>query len=201
MKTFKQFLFEERALRGLDPYSKEPIVVSGGIYRSLSQPLYHRDMHTYDSIANMEHPHHRAAEEIHKAWRARNEKSDLNAHQHVDYRDLPEAEQRKDIEHVETVGRLMDEIPVPKGGIDEHRLAVASAFGEIQHENWRKGLPDSEKFNPDGTVKPRMRMKFGKMVDLNRPWNELDDEAKRENYEAGLAAYDAHTTHVGSAQY
>ena len=145
---------------------------------------------------NLDHPVHKAADEIHAAWMKRNPKGDWNAAQHVAYGELPEAEKRKDIEHVETIGRLMREISIPEGGIEQHKDAVANEFGSIQHENWRKG------FDPEGTGKPRMKkVSDGKEVNINVPWKELHPEWKKENYEAGLAAYDAHKRHVGSAHY
>ena len=127
---------------------------------------------------------------------SRNPKGDWNAAQHVPYKDLPEAEKIKDIEHVETIGRLMGGISIPEGGTDKHREAVANAFGSIQHENWRRG------FDPEGTGKPRMKkISSGGEVNINVPWEELHPEWKKENYAAGVAAYNAYTTHVGSSQY
>lgn len=183
MKSFKQFLVEQiaRTRRQLDPYTRE----------STLPPLYQRDSLQGISTANMEHPHHRAAEAIHAAWMSRNPKGDWNAAQHVDYQDLPEVEQAKDIEHVETVEKLITSIPIPEGGPAEHREVVANAFGSIQHENWRKG------FDPEGTGKPRMKkVSDGNEVNINVPWGELHPEWKKENYQAGLAAYDAWHEHV-----
>jgi len=176
MKKFKQFLIEQQ-----------------------SKPMY--SVYLNDTVADMSHPVHRAADAIHKAWMSRNPKQDWNAAQHVDYRDLPQEEQAKDIEHVRTVEDLIHTIPVPEGGYaKDHREAVANAFGSIQHENWRKS------FDPEGTGKERRKkVKSGGeadgMVNINVPWTELHPEWKQENYDAGLAAFDAHRTHVGSSQY
>ena len=140
---------------------------------------------------NLDTPVHRAAASIHDAWMRRNPKGDWNAHQHVPYKDLSPEEREKDIEHVRTIGSLIQSTARSSEDAGEHREAVANAFGSIQHENWRKG------FDPEGTGKPRMKkVSGGGEVNINVPWSELHPEWKKENYEAGLAAYDAHTKHV-----
>jgi hypothetical protein len=183
MKKFKQFLMEQisRTRMQLNPYTRE----------STLPPLYHWDRMERLSFANMEHPYHKAAEEIHSAWMSRNPRNDWNAAQHVPYQELPEAEQAKDIEHVETVEKLITTIPIPEAGPEAHREAVANAFGSIQHEKWRKG------FDPEGTGKPRMKkVSDGGEVNINVPWEELHPEWKKENYEAGLVAHDVWHKHV-----
>jgi hypothetical protein len=140
---------------------------------------------------NLDTPVHRAAASIHDAWMRRNPKGDWNAHQHVAYTDLSPEEREKDVEHVRTVGSLIQSTARSSEDAGEHREAVANAFGSIQHENWRKG------FDPEGAGKPRMKkVSGGGEVNINVPWSELHPEWKKENYEAGLAAYDAHTKHV-----
>lgn len=143
-------------------------------------------------------PMDQAAAAIHDSWMSRNPQSPL----HVPYDQLPEAEKEKDRQHIETVKNLLGTIKVPESYSEAstreaHRLAVASAFGAMQHDLWRGGLPDTEKFNPDGSLKPRIREKFGVMVDVNKPWDQLEEPARRENYMAGLAAYDAYKQFIG----
>lgn len=160
-----------RTRRQLNPYTGE----------SALPPLYHWDRMENLSFPNMEHPYHKAAEEIHSAW----------MRQHVPYHELPETEQAKVIEHVETVEKLITTIPIPEAGPEAHREAVANAFGSIQHEKWRKG------FDPEGTGKPRMKkVSDGGEVNINVPWEELHPEWKKENYEAGLVAHDVWHKHV-----
>jgi len=140
------------------------------------------------SRVDMSNPRHRAAKDIHNAWMQRNPRGDWNKHQHVPYEDLSDEEQEKDGVHVDTI---MD---ISKGIIadspEDHRHLSADAFGAKAHEAWRKG------FDSEGTGKARMKkVSDGSEVNINVPWEELHPEWKKENYEAGLAAYDAMSKH------
>jgi hypothetical protein len=66
--------------------------------------------------------------------------------------------------------------------------AAVEYFASRSHDAWRRQFL---KTNPDQNGKPRMRLRGGKMVDVNQPWKGLDPEAKADNKRAGYAAYDA----------
>jgi|GEM_PF-2364163 len=63
--------------------------------------------------------------------------------------------------------------------------AVDYAAGRM-HDAWRRQFM---KDNPEAANQPRLRMRQGKMVDVNQPWERLDPAAKQDNK---LAAYDAY---------
>jgi hypothetical protein len=64
--------------------------------------------------------------------------------------------------------------------------AAVEYFASRSHDAWRR---DFLKANPDKRAAPRMRLRAGKMVDINQPWATLDPAAKKDNK---AAAYDAH---------
>lgn len=66
--------------------------------------------------------------------------------------------------------------------------AAVDYFAAHSHDAWRKQF---HKTNPKERALPRMRMRGGKMVDINQPWAKLDPKAKAENKIAAYAAYDA----------
>ncbi|MFT3726538.1 MAG: hypothetical protein QM759_01765 [Terricaulis sp.] len=61
-------------------------------------------------------------------------------------------------------------------------------FAARSHDAWRR---EFHKNNPDQKAQPRMRMRGGKMVDINQPWSSLDSAAKADNMIAAEAAYSA----------
>ena len=66
--------------------------------------------------------------------------------------------------------------------------AAVEYFAARSHDAWRA---EFLKNNPDQKDTPRMRMRGGKMVDINQPWKSLDPAAKADNKIAARAAYDA----------
>lgn len=64
--------------------------------------------------------------------------------------------------------------------------AAVDYFAARSHDAWRKQFL---KANPKAAKQPRMRLRGGKMVDINQPWKKLDPAAKKDNKKA---AYDAH---------
>jgi hypothetical protein len=66
--------------------------------------------------------------------------------------------------------------------------AAVDYFAARSHDAWRKQF---HKTNPKARALPRMRMRGGKMVDINKPWKDLDPKAKAENKVAAYAAYAA----------
>lgn len=64
--------------------------------------------------------------------------------------------------------------------------AAVDYFASRSHDAWRKQFI---KANPREAKRPRMRLRGGKMVDINQPWKTLDPAAKKDNKQA---AYDAH---------
>lgn len=66
--------------------------------------------------------------------------------------------------------------------------AAIEYFASRSHDKWRR---EFLKNNPADKDKPRMRMRGGKMVDINQPWSALDSAAKADNKLAAQAAYDA----------
>jgi hypothetical protein len=64
--------------------------------------------------------------------------------------------------------------------------AALDYFAARSHNAWRKQFI---KANPKAAKLPRMRLRSGKMVDINQPWATLDPAAKKDNKKA---AYDAH---------
>ncbi|MFZ2030327.1 MAG: hypothetical protein WAU68_08475 [Vitreimonas sp.] len=63
--------------------------------------------------------------------------------------------------------------------------AAVNYFASRSHDAWREKLHDT---NPAERDLPRMRERGGKMVDINKPWSELDPKAKAENRIAAHAA-------------
>src|SRR5207253_2902337 len=66
--------------------------------------------------------------------------------------------------------------------------AAVEYFAARSHDAWRKQF---HKTNPKERALPRIRMRGGKMVDINKPWKTLDPKAKAENKVAAYAAYAA----------
>ena len=66
--------------------------------------------------------------------------------------------------------------------------AAVEYFAAHSHDAWRRQF---HKTNPKERALPRMRMRGGKMVDINKPWQTLDPKAKAENRIAAYAAYAA----------
>ncbi len=66
--------------------------------------------------------------------------------------------------------------------------AAVDYFAARSHDAWRKQF---HKTNPKERALPRLRMRGGKMVDINQPWTKLDPKAKAENKIAAYAAYAA----------
>lgn len=66
--------------------------------------------------------------------------------------------------------------------------AAADYFSSRSHNAWRKRLFET---NPEQRGQPRMRLRGGVMVDINKPWATLDPKAKAENKRAAYDAYDA----------
>jgi len=69
----------------------------------------------------------------------------------------------------------------------KHNAAV-EYFAARSHDAWRA---EFLKNNPDQAGLPRMRMRGGKMVDINQPWSSLDPAAKADNKIAAETAYAA----------
>ena len=65
---------------------------------------------------------------------------------------------------------------------------AAEAYAARSHAAWRKQF---HKDNPAEKAKPRMRMRNGVLVDVNRPWAKLNPAAKADNLAAARAAYAA----------
>lgn len=68
--------------------------------------------------------------------------------------------------------------------------AAADYFSSRSHNAWRKRLLET---NPEQRGQPRMRLRGGVMVDINKPWASLDPKAKSDNKRAAYDAYDAVT--------
>jgi hypothetical protein len=71
---------------------------------------------------------------------------------------------------------------------DKVAEAAVEYFASRSHDAWRRQFL---KANPDQKGKPRMRLRGGKMVDINQPWKALDAKAKADNKAAGYAAFAA----------
>jgi len=61
-------------------------------------------------------------------------------------------------------------------------------FAARSHDAWRKQFHET---NPQQRDVPRMRERGGKMVDINKPWKDLDPKAKADNKIAAYAAAEA----------
>jgi hypothetical protein len=66
--------------------------------------------------------------------------------------------------------------------------AAADYFSSRSHNAWRKRLFET---NPEQRGQPRMRLRGGAMVDINKPWATLDPKAKADNKRAAYDAFDA----------
>lgn len=75
--------------------------------------------------------------------------------------------------------------------------AAADYFSSRSHNAWRKALLET---NPEQRGKPRMRLRGGVMVDINKPWASLDPKAKADNKRAAYDAYDAVTRFPGDRE-
>jgi hypothetical protein len=66
--------------------------------------------------------------------------------------------------------------------------AAVEAFAAEAHNAWRRQML---KDNPAQRGKPRMRLRGGKMVDVNQPWAKLDPKAQQDNRQAARDALQA----------
>ncbi|MBS0385126.1 MAG: hypothetical protein JSS00_07230, partial [Proteobacteria bacterium] len=66
--------------------------------------------------------------------------------------------------------------------------AAVEYFAAHSHDAWRRQF---HKANPKERALPRMRLRGGKMVDINQPWKRLDPRAKADNKLAAYAAFAA----------
>lgn len=71
---------------------------------------------------------------------------------------------------------------------DPVREAAVDYFSARSHNAWRKRLLET---NPEQRGQPRMRLRGGIMVDINKPWANLDPRAQADNKRAAYDAYDA----------
>lgn len=71
---------------------------------------------------------------------------------------------------------------------DPVREAAVDYFASRSHNAWRKRLLET---NPEQRGQPRMRLRGGVMVDINKPWSSLDPKAKADNKRAAYDAFDA----------
>ncbi|MEQ1818217.1 MAG: hypothetical protein ABL871_06360 [Terricaulis sp.] len=71
---------------------------------------------------------------------------------------------------------------------DPVREAAVDYFSSRSHNAWRKRLFET---NPEQRGQPRMRLRGGVMVDINKPWSSLDPKAKADNKRAAYDAFDA----------
>lgn len=65
-------------------------------------------------------------------------------------------------------------------------------FAARSHNAWRRQF---HKSTPKEANKPRLRMRGGAMVDINRAWKDLDPKAQADNRIAARAAYEAVVKH------
>ena len=65
-------------------------------------------------------------------------------------------------------------------------------FAARSHNAWRRQFHKSA---PKEAGKPRLRMRGGAMVDINKPWKNLDPKAQADNRVAARAAYEAVIKH------
>lgn len=75
--------------------------------------------------------------------------------------------------------------------------AAVERFAAQSHNAWRRQFL---KANPKEKSKPRLRLRGGKMVDINKPWATLDPAAKADNRIAALAAHDALASFPGDRE-
>lgn len=68
------------------------------------------------------------------------------------------------------------------------REAAVDYFASRSHNAWRKALLTQD---PAQRGKPRMRLRGGVMVDINKPWASLDPRAKADNKRAAHDAFEA----------
>lgn len=69
---------------------------------------------------------------------------------------------------------------------DPLKDAAADYFAARSHNAWRKRFHET---NPKERNKPRMRLRGGVMVDVNKPWASLHPKAKADNLKAAYDAY------------
>jgi hypothetical protein len=68
--------------------------------------------------------------------------------------------------------------------------AAIEYFAEHSHNAWLKSF---RKSHPAAKKRPRMCLRGGAMVDINKPWKDLDPKAQAENKRAARDAYRAVT--------
>ena len=88
--------------------------------------------------------------------------------------------------------RAADKEAAQRAEPNPERDMVVDKFGADSHNAWRKNF---QKLNPKEANSPRMRERGGAMVDINQPWETLDDRAKADNAVAAEAAYEAYKKH------
>jgi hypothetical protein len=160
-------------------------IVYGGFPRTQNKTFLREDVGIED-----------AASHVHDAWMSRRSEGEKQSQAHlmVPYEKLPEEEKEKDREHIRIVGDLFAKNPIQQGeSTEEHHERIANLFGSLAHESFLEKLPHSERYNPDGSFKERMR---GERGNVNLPWHQLNDKAKEENLLAGRAAVAAHVMHI-----
>lgn len=83
-------------------------------------------------------------------------------------------------------------MPASKDPFANGRVGAVAVdlFAARSHNAWRAKF---HKANPKEKNLPRMRLRGGKMVDINQPWDKLDPRAKKDNIRAARDAYDAVT--------
>ena len=72
--------------------------------------------------------------------------------------------------------------------VDPVREAAVDYFSARSHNAWRKALLAT---HPEQRGQPRMRLRGGVMVDINKPWASLDPRAKADNKRAAYDAFEA----------
>jgi hypothetical protein len=77
------------------------------------------------------------------------------------------------------------------------REAAVDYFCSRSHNAWRRRLLET---NPQLRGQPRMRPRGGVMVDINKPWANLDPKAKADNKQAAYDAYEAVTRFPGDRE-
>ncbi len=70
--------------------------------------------------------------------------------------------------------------------------AAVEHFASRSHNAWRRKF---QKANPREAKKPRMRLRGGEMVDINKPWSQLHPRAQADNRSAARDAYQALLKH------
>lgn len=133
-------------------------------------------------------PFDNAASLIHDEWMKRNPLQNWNKDQHVPFDLLPEEEKAKDRSHIFTIIGIMLEYQNQNKG----RVFIIDQFGSIAHDKWRQDY-----FRKNGNTPRMKKVTLGSggdqnnEVDITVPWPQLHREWKKENLDAGAAAYDA----------